>query len=182
MPVNMCIKVQYPPYYTTATETQGQETMLIKGHSCGEVAFIHIWGFHWTSNWTPTGPSDNLTVHSECIHCTTIINWEASALFSISPLSNYMAIEIPLALVCHTCSNRLPYPYSHPKMVVWPETSVEGHLNRDHGCGILPVQRQQYSQLGYPLAGTNFIRPGTWFQRQPTTHQCLEGSSHLTVS
>ena len=80
-------------------------------------------------------------------------------------------------LVFHTCSNRFPYPYSHPKMVVWPETSLEGHLNRDHGCGIIHVQRQQCAQLGYPLAGTKCIWPGTWFQCQPTTYQCLEASS-----
>ena len=34
------LRVQYPLCDTSATETQGQETMFIQGHSCGEVAFI----------------------------------------------------------------------------------------------------------------------------------------------
>ena len=58
-------------------------------------------------------------------------------------------------IVFHICSNRFPYPYNHPKMVVWPETSLEGHLNRDHGCGIIHVQRQQYSELGTHLQELN---------------------------
>ena len=32
--------VQYPLCDTSATETRGQETMFIQGHSCGEVVFI----------------------------------------------------------------------------------------------------------------------------------------------
>ena len=34
--------VQYPVCDTSATETQGQETMFIQGQSCGEVEFIPI--------------------------------------------------------------------------------------------------------------------------------------------
>ena len=54
----------------------------------------------------------------------------------------------------------------------------KGSPNRDHGCGVLPVHRQQYSGLGCPLAGTNCIWhliPGP----VPTSHQCPGASSHM---
>ena len=54
----------------------------------------------------------------------------------------------------------------------------KGSPNRDHGCGVLPVHRQQYSGLGCPLAGINCIWhlvPGP----NPATHQCPGASSHM---
>ena len=53
-----------------------------------------------------------------------------------------------------------------------------GSPNGDHGCGVLPVHKQQYSGLGCPLAGINcswHLVPGPI----PTTHQCPGASSHM---
>ena len=142
-----------------------------------------------------TQESDQLAIHSGGIHCTAITTcsavapstWtpsfprETSALWSNAHSSHSMAIQTPLEPVegeiLKTNSIRPSVPTGHHmgdqqgKFTKWSP-------NRDHGCGVLPVHRQQYSGLGCPLAGINCIWhlvPGP----SPASHQCPGASSHM---
>ena len=152
------------------------------GHSCmpgkaitqesGQLA-IHSGGIHGTettccavapSTWTPS-----------------FSYRETTALWSNAHSSHSMAIETPFEPVegeiLKTDSNRPSVPPGHP-MVYQQGQFRKGNPNRDHGCGILHVHRQQYSGLGCPLAGVNCIWhlvPGPI----PATHQCPGATSHM---
>ena len=79
--------------------------------------------------------------------------------------------------ILKTDSNRPSVPPGHP-MVDQQGQFKKGSPSRDHGCGVLPVHRQQYSGLGCTLARINCIWhlvPGPI----PATHQCPGAPRHM---
>ena len=152
------------------------------GHSCrhdkaitqeGDQLAIRSGGIHSTAVTTccPVAPST----------WTPSLSRETSALWSNSHSSHSMAIETPLGTVEREILETDPTRPSVPPgyhMVDQRGQFKKGSPNRDHGCGVLPVHRQQYSGLGCPLAGTNCIWhlvPGP----VATSHQCPGASSHM---
>ena len=160
----------------------------------GKIAHVHRRLVEQTS-WLKflckavTQEVDQLVIHSGGIHSTCCpvapstwtpsLSRETSALWLNSHSSHSMAIETPVESVegeiLETDSTRPSVPPGHP-MVDQQGQFTKGSPNRDHGCGVLPVHRQQYSGLGCPLAGINCIWhlvPGPI----PTTHQCPGAST-----
>ena len=156
-----------------------------------------IWRLSWNScrsGKAITQESDQLVIHSGGIHSTAVTTcsavapstWtpsfsrETSALWSNADSSHSMAIETPLEPVegeiLQTDFNRPSDPSGHPMMEQQGQFR-KGSPSRDHGCGVLPVHRQQYSGLGCPFSGTNCIWhlvPGP-----NPTHQCPGAPSHM---
>ena len=106
--------VQYPLCDTSATETRGQETLFIQGHSCGEVAFIpHLRFLLGIERDTITGSQ------TTWLSIANVFTAQQSSPEKLVPYFRYHSCSIKCQmLVFHTCSNRFPYPYDHPKMVV----------------------------------------------------------------